>query len=248
MQTDPTSDTLLSLYHSGAWLCLVVVAAYLGLRWASKHWTWLAAPAHANYAHYVTAAIAGLAVLVVPAAQGTLPNLSMLLCALGAVATLALPGLPSRPSSPPPSQAGHVNLGLLGFVAVFGFVVGCAWLSKESKTSLGKDVINCLDAEQSKAIGAFAPVVDALLVEATGGDGQIDVQRLKAGTKSMTAEVGGCVLADAIARALAPKPADPNAPKSSPLEADRSLLRAAFEILRADQLAHKVFRTAYGVI
>ena len=66
--TDPSPDILFSLYHSGAYLCLGIVAAYLALRYASNHVGWLEVPGRA---HYVAAALGGLALLVAPAIHGT---------------------------------------------------------------------------------------------------------------------------------------------------------------------------------
>jgi hypothetical protein len=87
--TDPGLSTIETLYRSGAWLCLGIVAVFLALRYASAHVGWLKVPARA---HYVAIALAALAVVAVPAAQGTTPNMQMIMSALGAGLALVLPG------------------------------------------------------------------------------------------------------------------------------------------------------------
>lgn len=126
-------------------------------------------------------------------------------------------------------QAGFAHLRLLAFVAVAG-LVGCAWFTSERK-AVASDVIDCTKAEAKNAITEFGPAIDALLVLATGGDGNVDTAQLGNAAKNFGKAVGGCVVADAVARALKPAPADPNAPKASPLVADPGSLRNAMASL-----------------
>jgi hypothetical protein len=127
------------------------------------------------------------------------------------------------------------------FVGIVHTQTACATLKSGGK-AVASDAIDCTKAEAMKAITQFAPVVDALLVYSTGGDGKIDTAALKSASKSFARDVGGCVVADAIVRALKPAPADPNAPKSSPLVADPVSLRAAI----ADLYPGASFHTASG--
>lgn len=105
-------------------------------------------------------------------------------------------------------------------------LAGCAWTKTETK-ALASDVVDCTKAEAATAITEFGPAIDALLVFVTGGDGKVDGAQLAAAGKGFARELGGCVVADAVARALKPAPADPNAPKASPLVADAISLHAA---------------------
>lgn len=123
------------------------------------------------------------------------------------------------------AQAGFASFGLLIFLAFFALIVGCAWFKSESK-AVASDVVDCTVSTATSNIKQFGPVLDALLVYATDGGGKINGDAVKAATTGFAKEVGGCVLADTIARALKPAPTDPNAPKSSPLVADPSSLRA----------------------
>lgn len=233
--TDPALDpsVLEKLYHSGAYLPLAIVVAFLGVTWASKHIAWLQAP---NRVHYVSAAIAGLAILVGPATQGTTPNISMLIAALGTVVALVLPGATPKGEAPQtvaidlsnkPPQAGRARLGVLLAIVAFGSLAfGCAWFKSEDK-AIASDLVDCTKGSAPKAIAEFGPVVDALLVYATGGNGAVNSDAIKDAAKNFGKDVGGCVLADAVARALKPAATGSGAPKSSPLQSDPDSLRRA---------------------
>jgi hypothetical protein len=124
---------------------------------------------------------------------------------------------------------------------------GCAWFKSETRAVAG-DVVDCTKAEAVKAITQFGPALDALLVYATGGNGQLNADAVKDASKGFAKEIGTCVLADSITRALKPAAADPSAPKSSPLEADPESLRQAFEAVRRSVAPGASFKTAQGVI
>jgi hypothetical protein len=234
MTPDPT--VLEKLYHSGAWLCLAILVAFYALRFASTRISWLEAPGRA---HYVTAILAVLAVIVVPASQGTTPNVGMIVAAITGNILLFLPGATASPKT---SQGGFARLGLVIFVAIFGvIVIGCAWFKSESK-AVAHDVVDCTTSTAVGAIKEFGPAIDALLLYATGANGVVSSDAIKDAGKGFAKEIGGCVVADAIARALKPSLPDPNAPKSSPLVADPDSLRRA---LAAAQPGVK-FHTANG--
>lgn len=133
MTTDPSPSILLSLYHSGAYLPLGIVAVYLALKYASLHVAWLEVPGRA---HYVTAALAGLALVVVPATQGTTPNANMIFAAVAAAAALLLPGAPKSDSKTP--QAGFASPGVMLLIVSIGMALhlGCG-ASARQKTLFG---------------------------------------------------------------------------------------------------------------
>jgi hypothetical protein len=123
----------------------------------------------------------------------------------------------------------------------------CSWLQSESKEVAG-DVVDCTTA-QAKELGTqFGPVVDELLTNATGNDGSVDWTRIRTATKSFALDTGACVLASAVARALAPKTSDPNAPQAAGLEVDVVALRQGFEQLRNEAYGGKSFKTELGVL
>jgi hypothetical protein len=132
------------LYHSGAYLCLGILALFLGLRYASQHVAWLEVPGRA---HYVSAFLGGLALVAIPASQGSTPNLSMIVVAIGTVVSLCAPGAASVPKIP---QAGFARLGLL-LVLVVGVVGG--FVAMQSSGCGGvtpvpvSDVIDCIKLE-----------------------------------------------------------------------------------------------------
>lgn len=100
---------------------------------------------------------------------------------------------------------------------------GCSFLKAEAKQT-GHAVIECVGSEAKQAIKTYGPTVDDVLVNATASDGSIDKARVKDATRGFVTNTAKCVLIDAIARALNPAPADPAAPKSSPLEANPAAL------------------------
>jgi len=124
-------------------------------------------------------------------------------------------------------QAGRASVGmLLVLVSLAGLAVGCAWLKGESKQVVS-DVVDCTKANAANAIKEFGPVLDSLIIYATGGNGTVNGDAITSAAKNFGKEVGGCVLADAVARALKPAATGSAAPKSSPLVSDPDSLRRA---------------------
>jgi hypothetical protein len=121
----------------------------------------------------------------------------------------------------------------------------CGWLSKETK-AVAADIVDCTTASAKKTVTELGPMADAMLLSAVDAQSKIDWNPITDLAKKFSADVGGCVLADAVARALKPTPADPNAPKSSPLEVDRVSLRSGFVDLKAKLFPGKTFKTAAG--
>lgn len=150
-------------------------------------------------------------------------------------------------------QAGFARLGVLLVIAALGLATGgiaaCSWFSKEAKSPTGKAVVSCVESSAAKAATKeFGALVDQALLYAMTGDGKINTDSLKPAAATMALDSGMCVLADRFAAAMQPKPTDPNAPKSSPVEADPASLRAAFDELRARYAPGQVFHTEHGVL
>lgn len=144
-------------------------------------------------------------------------------------------------------QSGFAALGTLlaivvGTLILFN-IAACAWLSSTSK-QVGKDVVDCTTKNAVSRISEFGPAIDAILVTATAGDGTVDKDRVKSAISGFATDDARCVLADAVARALSPKPADPTAPQASPLTADPLALRQVFGELGGG----KTYHTPHGTL
>lgn len=136
-----------------------------------------------------------------------------------------------------------IGMALIAMLFVGG--MACGWLKKETK-AIASSIIDCTKGEASKAVHELGPVVDAVLTNAIDRDSKVDWNPIRDLTKSFTADIGGCVLSDAISRALAPKPDDPNAPKASPLEVDAAALRADFAAFKLERFPGRTFKTEHG--
>ena len=138
-----------------------------------------------------------------------------------------------------------VVLGCAALMVVM--LVGCDPLKRAAKVGAGI-VIDCTKTEVVKVTNEMAPMVDSLLIESVDGDGAINWDPVKDAAKRWTAEVGGCILADAVQRALRPQPVDPKAPQSSPLDIDKAALMQGFAAFKAEQFGAVTFTTAAGSI
>lgn len=132
---------------------------------------------------------------------------------------------------------------MLLVLAFMPHLTGCSWLKSEGKAT-AHDVVDCTTSEAKSLSKQFGPTIDDVLVTATNGDGSIDKARVKSAIKGFATDTARCVFADAVARALAPKAADPNAPKSSPLDADP----AALHELLAELGGGKSYKTDWGAL
>lgn len=117
---------------------------------------------------------------------------------------------------------------------------------KSTATLGGKILVDCTKHETARVVDQLAPLAEKILVDAIDPDGKVDWQPVKDLAKGFTADVGGCVLSDVVARALKPSPPDPDAPQSSPLQVDRDALAAGFAELKADLFGGVTFKTASG--
>lgn len=150
------------------------------------------------------------------------------------------------PSTPAPDAGG----GLSTTALVLGLVIAMLSLgcTAADRRAIADNAIDCTKGAAASVVKQFAPTLDALLVSSIGGDGKVDRAELKEATRGFAKDVGMCVLADVVARALKPAPTDPNAPRSSPVEADRADLRAAFDELRAELGGNATYTTAGGTL
>lgn len=122
---------------------------------------------------------------------------------------------------------------------------GCSWLS--SQGSIAKTaVVDCTKGQLRTVVEQFAPVLDALLVQAVTPDGKVNWQPLEGVTKNLGVAEGGCVLSDVVAQELHPKPTAPGAPKASELVLDAASLRAGYEQIRKAQFGGAVYVTSAG--
>lgn len=121
---------------------------------------------------------------------------------------------------------------------------GCSWTKSEAKT-VETAAVDCTKGELGTAVKVFSPVLEQLIVLATGGDGHVDTAQLASGTKTLAGDIGGCVLTNAVAKSLKPKPATSGSPQSSPLVIDPGELRAFYEAKR-EQLGGKTYVTEQG--
>lgn len=150
---------------------------------------------------------------------------------------------------PKTSQAGHVSLGLLVVIVIPALVAiaACGWLGSETKAT-AKDLVDCTKGEAKQVTAELGPVVDVLLVNAIDPSSKVQWAPIEDIAKKFSADVGGCLLADAVTRALAPAPADPAAPKSSPLVVDQASLRDGFAAYKARTFPGKAFKTDHGAL
>lgn len=219
----------------GMLLAFAVVSALLRKN-AEEHWL--------KEGRKLALVVAGVGILgaVLEAHFGSGSWAGVVVTAIAAVKMLTSPTVP--PPKVKPAAAGAIDLFIV--FAVFGVLLtlpGCAWSQHEARSVAG-DVVDCTTKEATAKIAEFAPTVDDVLVNATASDGMLDKDRVKAATRGFATDTARCVLADAIARALSPKPADPNAPKASPLEADPAALRQVLDELGGG----RSYRTPHGTL
>lgn len=149
----------------------------------------------------------------------------------------------------PSKEGGFVRFDTMCLILfVLAILVGaCGWLQKEAK-HVGADILDCVSEKAKAEIATYGSAVDAVLELSTGADGKVDKDKLADSTKGFAISAGACVFADAVARALNPKPDDPDAPKSSGLEVDALSLRAAFDGIAAERYGGKKFKTPHGLL
>lgn len=149
------------------------------------------------------------------------------------------------------SQGGFVDASMMAaftiIAGVLAMIVGFGACSsvKGVAHDVANGLVDCTKKETSAAVHELRPLGDAMLVNALDGS-KVDWAPVRDIAKGFVTDVGRCVLADAVGRALAPKPTDPNAPKLSPLEVDANALRSGFRQLSTELYGGAQFKTEAG--
>jgi hypothetical protein len=133
------------------------------------------------------------------------------------------------------------------FVGVtLAIVVACGSITSGPKNA-GRALVDCTKKQTATTVHELRPFGDALLSNALSG-GSVDWGPVRDVAKGFATDVGRCVLADAVTRALAPKPVDPTAPKVSPLDVDPTAMRDGFRKLAGDLYDGAEFKTEHGAL
>jgi hypothetical protein len=117
---------------------------------------------------------------------------------------------------------------------------------KEAGKAGAAIVVDCTKEETARVVDELGPVVDHIFSQATDPTGKVNWSPIRDLASRFTTEVGGCVLADVVARAL--KPTEPGGVQSSPLQVDLVDLRAGFTALKAERFSGVTFKTSAGVL
>lgn len=121
----------------------------------------------------------------------------------------------------------------------------CSW-AKGQEQIAKTATVDCTKSTAHDAVTQFAPILDALLVQATTPDGKVQWGPLEDLTKNLGAELGGCVLAEVVAHELAPQAPATGAPKAAILVLDPGSLRAGFEQIRTKRFGGATFKLDSG--
>lgn len=117
---------------------------------------------------------------------------------------------------------------------------------KDHARDVAGDVVDCTISTVKEHSDQYGPLVEQMIRDAVSPDGTVDWPRVRAASNGLALETGGCVLAQVIARMLAPPADDPNAPQISALVAAPEPLRAGWEELRRERFGGKRFQLAGG--
>jgi len=164
---NPTTDDLSAidkLYHSGAWLCLGLVAVFLVLRYAATRWAWLKED---HRAVWVSAILGGLALLVVPATQGTTPNLSTILTAVFTVLALHADPKKTPAEQDKAAQGGFIRLSLMLVIAAIAGAVLLAGCGASTRHKVLAGTFASLDVASAELVKIDGEQETALATKAT---------------------------------------------------------------------------------
>lgn len=109
---------------------------------------------------------------------------------------------------------------------------GCG-ATKGAMGRVAAGAIDCMTPTAKDAIAAFGPAISSVVRNATGDDGRVDWEPVKAIAAPLKTSAQRCVLAAVIAEALRPRVPRPDAPQSSPLQWDPVSLEQGFDEIRA---------------
>lgn len=133
----------------------------------------------------------------------------------------------------------------LTWFAIVATAASCAWFSHQEQ--IVKDsVVDCTKGELPSLVARFAPILEALFVRSTTGDGKTDWSAIEEATKGLGADEGLCIVGSVVQKELHPPPPKPGAPASSPLPVDSTDLSLHFEDMRAKRFGGKTAITKYG--
>lgn len=152
------------------------------------------------------------------------------------------------PSARMPTSAATIAALACIVLATASVLPACAGMP-DAGAKIAGEIIDCTAGDRRAVVAQFEPVLEQLLINATSADGkEIDWTSIKAASKALATDLGGCALASAVGRLLNPPPPKPGAPASAALELDPAALRAGFNALRVEQFGGVAFHTASGNI
>lgn len=127
---------------------------------------------------------------------------------------------------------------------VLCFMPGAACQDAKSiATSGGKALVDCTAKQIAPTLTEFGPVMERVVLDAVDPSGKVNWSPVKDVAKGFTKDIGGCLLADVVARLLAPKA---DATQNAPLMVDRDSLLSGFAELRTSQFGGATYKTASG--
>jgi hypothetical protein len=135
---------------------------------------------------------------------------------------------------------------LISFIT-FAVVASCQCAATTKVLDFAGDVVDCARAADPKASAELGPLIEALLLQTVTGK-DLDWNAVKQLALNFSPELGGCLIAEATARLLAPRAPDPAAAKSGGVVLDPGALRAGFRELAAARFGGLRFATHGGVL
>lgn len=107
-------------------------------------------------------------------------------------------------------------------------------------------VLDCTKGELAPAVNDLAPIAEKIVLDALDPAGKVNWAPVKEYGKGLVTNVAKCVLAEGVARVLAPKPDDPNAPKVGGVHVDVAAVRVGFAEVKAELFGPVTFETSAG--
>lgn len=155
-------------------------------------------------------------------------------------------------------ESGRARLTVLVLLAIGAGVtipaLAASGCSGAQRTAIEHGLWDCTAPERAQAVDALTPLATSVILAAASADGHlIDTAKLKAAVSkaNLLSDAGQlltCATVTAFAALMQPHAALAGAPAAAPLELDPGALRAALEVLRAEQFPTATFRTSAGVL
>lgn len=123
---------------------------------------------------------------------------------------------------------------------------GCGGRLGDAAGVASHGFVDCMKPEPQKMLGELRPVFQDVLRNATGGDGKVDRDVLRAAGMKLASDATRCAFSSVIAEVLRPHSLDPNAPQSAALEVDQAQLRAEYDAIRDDFWGGQSFKLEAG--